>query len=240
MYLQVSIKINDNTVLDEKLNYLRDIWEETSDKLEYLQTEANCVNEQIEYRHTVKKINYRANYDYKIPESLSDKIPRVAVIREEGSNGDREMSAAFLMCGFQVHDVTMTDLSNGLRLDLFRGIAFVGGFSFGDVLGSAKGWSSSIIYNKMIKDEFMNFKNRNDTFSLGICNGCQLMALIGWIGDAGNYSGKVFLDENKCSRFHSGFNTVKISRSPSIMLKGMEDSVLGVWTSHGEGLFTFY
>lgn len=227
---------------------LRNIWEETSDQLELLQTENSCVKEQINHRQKVEKIEYKANFNYDILKS--EKTVKMAIIREEGSNGDREMSAAFMMAGFEVYDVTMTDLANGITLDKFSGIAFVGGFSFADVLGSAKGWSAAILFNNKIKNEFERFKNRKDTFSFGICNGCQLMALIGWIGSTKSLfyyqiklfyvffidnDGKVFLGENKCARFHSSFVSVKIMKSKAIMLQDMEDSVLGVWTSHGEG-----
>ena len=158
------------------------MWEETSDRLELLQTENSCVRDQIEQRKMIRKVTYVAHYDYTINQPLQE-IPKVAILREEGSNGDREMAAAFIMAGFQAFDITMTDLAEGVNLDEFKGIAFVGGFSYADVLGSAKGWSAALIYNEKVKEELNRFKNREDTFSLGICNGCQLMALIGWIGN---------------------------------------------------------
>jgi phosphoribosylformylglycinamidine synthase len=163
--------------------------------------------------------------------------PKVAVIREEGSNGDREMTSAFYLAGFEVWDVTMTDLlADKICLDDFSGIAFVGGFSYADVLDSAKGWAGVIRFHKTHYDQFNKFYERPDTFSLGVCNGCQLMALLGWIpwrGVSDNIQPRFI--QNKSGRFESRFPTVRILPSPAIMLKGMEGSTLGVWVAHGEG-----
>lgn len=110
--------------------------------------------------------------------------PKVAVLREEGTNGDREMIASFYMVGFEVADITVTDLTNELvNLDAFRGIIFPGGFSYADVLGSARGWAATLKFNSKVEAQLKRFKQRTDTFSLGVCNGCQLMALLGWIGN---------------------------------------------------------
>jgi len=170
--------------------------------------------------------------------------PRVAVIREEGSNGDREMSAAFYAAGFEPWDVTMSDLLKGtISLQEFRGIVFVGGFSYADVLDSAKGWSASIRFNQPLLNQFQEFYKRPDTFSLGICNGCQLMALLGWVpgpqvggvlGAGGDSSQPRFI-HNESGRFECRFTSVSIKDSPALMFKGMEGSTLGVWAAHGEG-----
>ncbi len=165
----------------------------------------------------------------------------MAVIREEGSNGDREMASAFYKAGFEVWDVTMTDLLEGRTdLDNFRGIAFVGGFSYADVLDSAKGWAGVIRFNKKLHEQFQRFYERSDTFSLGVCNGCQLMALLGWIpwkGIPEEFQPRFI--QNRSSRFESRFVTVNILSSPSIMLKEMEGSTLGIWIAHGEGKVFF-
>jgi phosphoribosylformylglycinamidine synthase len=161
----------------------------------------------------------------------------VAVIREEGSNGDREMTSAFYQAGFEPWDVTMTDLLNErVTLSQFKGIVFVGGFSYADVLDSAKGWAGTIRFNKNLYEQFQTFYQRPDTFSLGVCNGCQLAALLGWVPWQG------ITDErqprfvhNTSGRFESRFSTVKILKSPALMLNGMENSVLGIWVAHGEG-----
>lgn len=163
--------------------------------------------------------------------------PKIAVIREEGSNGDREMTSAFFAAGFEPWDVTMTDLLNEKStLDTFNGVVFVGGFSYADVLDSAKGWAGVIRFNKQLWQQFRNFYSRSDTFSLGVCNGCQLMAYLGWIPwqEIDDTKQPRFI-RNISSRFESRFSAVRIFESPAIMLRGMEDSVLGVWVAHGEG-----
>jgi len=166
--------------------------------------------------------------------------PSVAVIREEGSNGDREMAASLHMAGFQVWDVTMQDLLDGhVTVDRFRGAIFPGGFSFADVLGSAKGWAASFLRHPQLRRQMDAFAKRPDTFSLGVCNGCQLLSLLGWVG--GSESPEkldVVLDHNDSERFECRFSTVRIEDSKAIMLKGMAGSVFGVWVAHGEGRFS--
>jgi phosphoribosylformylglycinamidine synthase len=151
------------------------------------------------------------------------------------------MVSAFFMAGFEPWDVTVTDLIEGrVTLDQFRGAVFVGGFSYADVLDSAKGWAASIRFNRKVWDQFETFYHRTDTFSLGVCNGCQLMALLGWVpwrGIADELQPRFI--HNKSGRFESRFSTVKILKSPSIMLSGMENAVLGIWVAHGEGLAYF-
>jgi phosphoribosylformylglycinamidine synthase len=232
------------TVLDEDMRVLRDIWEETSYQLDLLQRNPENIREER------KNIYDRKGPSYVIPFSTSATSedclcsiakPKVAVIREEGSNGDREMVSAFFMAGFEPWDVTMTDLLDGrITLDQFRGVAFVGGFSYADVLDSAKGWAASIRFNTRAWEQFERFYHRLDTFSLGVCNGCQLMALLGWVpwrGIADQLQPRFI--HNQSGRFESRFSTVRIMKSPAIMLNGMEDSVLGIWVAHGEGLVHF-
>ncbi len=156
--------------------------------------------------------------------------PKVAVIREEGSNGEREMIAGFYLAGFDTYDVTMSDIivATSDPLQPYQGLVFVGGFSYSDTFGGGKGWASSIKHNEKLIKWFDDFYNRNDTFSFGVCNGCQLMALLNWIP-------KCKIVENNSKRFESRFPTVKVFKSPAIMLKNMDESILGVWIAHGEG-----
>ena len=232
---KIKIISGDDVILDEKMLDLRQVWEETSHQLNKLQTKEKQALEEK------KNIYERKNPEYKVsfvpkhtPLEILDKKEKIkiAIIREEGSNGDREMSSAFYMAGFEPWDVTMSDLlNNKINLDDFRGIAFVGGFSYADVLGSAKGWASTIRFNVKLKDIFDTFYNRKNTFSLGVCNGCQLMSLLGWV--PGRFV------KNDSGRFESRWITVKISQSPAIMLKDMENSILGIWVAHGEGKLLF-
>nr|GMC63707.1 probable phosphoribosylformylglycinamidine synthase, chloroplastic/mitochondrial [Ipomoea batatas] len=244
---QVDLRIDGIAYLNEKTSVLRDIWEETSFKLEKFQRLASCVElekQGLKSRHEpLWKLSFTPNFtDQKYMTATSK--PKVAVIREEGSNGDREMSAAFYAAGFEPWDVAMSDLLNGVvSLHEFRGIVFVGGFSYADVLDSAKGWAASIRFNQPLLNQFQEFYNRPDTFSLGVCNGCQLMALLGWVpgpqvggvlGKGGDPSQPRFV-HNESGRFECRFTSVTIQESPSIMFKGMEGSTLGVWAAHGEG-----
>ncbi|KAM7499295.1 hypothetical protein LguiA_023709 [Lonicera macranthoides] len=243
----VEVKVDGVTHLNEKTSHLRDMWEDTSFQLESLQRLASCVElekEGLKDRHEpLWALSFTPMFtDERYINAISK--PKVAVIREEGSNGDREMAAAFYAAGFEPWDVTMSDLLNGsISLDEFCGIVFVGGFSYADVLDSAKGWSASIRFNQPLLDQFQEFYTRKDTFSLGVCNGCQLMALLGWVpgpqiggvlGDGGDPSQPRFV-HNESGRFECRFTSVTIKDSPAIMLKGMEGSTLGVWAAHGEG-----
>ena len=230
------------TVLDEDMRVLRDLWEETSYQLDRLQANPECVEEERRINFDRKGPQYILTFTpiseaSELPNFQTSELPKVAIIREEGSNSDREMASAFYQAGFETWDITMTDiLEERVNLGNFRGIAFVGGFSYADVLDSAKGWAGVIRFNKTVWEQFQNFYNRKDTFSLGVCNGCQLMALLGWVPWQGieNKLQPRFI-QNVSGRFESRFSSVKILPSPSIMLKGMEDSVLGIWVAHGEG-----
>lgn len=232
------------TVLGEDMRVLRDVWEETSYRLDRLQRTPECVEEEKKNIYDMKAPPFSLSF---VPGptpaeilNMSDR-PMVAIIREEGSNGDREMTSAFFQAGFEPWDVTMQDfLSERVRLDEFRGVVFVGGFSYADVLDSAKGWAGVIRFNKNIWRQFESFYHRPDTFSLGVCNGCQLMALLGWVPwrDIADSAQPRFI-HNRSGRFESRFVSVKVLGSPSVMLRGMEDSVIGVWVAHGEGLAYF-
>ncbi|KAG5380974.1 hypothetical protein IGI04_028816 [Brassica rapa subsp. trilocularis] len=239
----IEVKVDGITHLSEETSFLRDMWEDTSFQLEKLQRLASCVEmekEGLKLRHEPNwKLSFTPSWTNDSYMS-KDVKPRVAVIREEGSNGDREMSAAFYAAGFEPWDVTVSDLLAGaITLDQFRGIVFVGGFSYADVLDSAKGWAASIRFNSPLLSQFQEFYKRPDTFSLGICNGCQLMALLGWVpgpqvGGSLDTAQPRFV-HNESGRFECRFTSVTIKDSPSIMLKGMEGSTLGVWAAHGEG-----
>jgi phosphoribosylformylglycinamidine synthase len=167
--------------------------------------------------------------------------PKVAILRDEGSNSDREMSSAFYAAGFEPWDITMSDLLAGrINLDDFRGLAAVGGFSYADVPESAKGWAATIRFNDTLKKMFREFYERPDTFSLGVCNGCQLFGLLGLVPRQDIEAEKQprFI-HNLSGRFESRWSTVKVGKSPSLMLKGMEDLVFGIHVDHGEGLLAF-
>lgn len=161
---------------------------------------------------------------------------KAAIIREKGVNGDREMAYAMHLAGFDVKDVHMTDLISGAEdLSDVNFIAFVGGFSNSDVLGSAKGWAGAFLYNEKAKLALDNFYAREDTISLGICNGCQLMGELGLLYPEHETHPK--LDHNIAHKFESGFVNVTIPENNSVMLSGLAGSRLGIWVAHGEGRF---
>ena len=254
--------ITDAALFDEQqsMSYLRQIWESTSFELEKLQADVSCVTEEF------KSLRIRQgplfNVDFSIPDlevklqERRDEIFNVAIIREEGSNGEREMAWAVEAAGFRPWDVTMSDLESGkINLQRFRGVVFVGGFSFGDTLGSAAGWAAKISNDAGgLKEQFDSFVARKDTFSLGICNGCQLMVHLGWVnrapsaaagaaaasssGAANTTINKIRLERNRSGRFESRFVAVKAEKDVSATwLRDMGTSTLGVWLSHGEGKF---
>uniref|UniRef100_A0A8C6WXJ2 Phosphoribosylformylglycinamidine synthase n=1 Tax=Neogobius melanostomus TaxID=47308 RepID=A0A8C6WXJ2_9GOBI len=226
----VRLCVDGQEVLNESLPKLRGVWEDTSFQLECLQANERCVKQEEEGLAKRTQPYFKLTFDpSETPaiEQLCEGLPRVAVVREEGSNGDREMSVSLFMAGFEVWDVTMQDLCSGsLTLDRFKAVVFVGGFSYADVLGSAKGWAATVAYNAKAKAEFDRFRQRSDTLSLGVCNGCQLLALLGWVGATDNAS-DVVLTHNKSGRFESRFVSVGIETSQSVWLQGMEGSALG-------------
>ncbi len=241
---EIRIDVGGNTVLQADMRTLRDTWEATSFQLERLQADPSHVEQEERGLGIRREPPLNLNFTPKpTPPSILDASskPKVAILREEGSNSDREMASAFHMAGFECWDVTMSDLLTGcITLEGFRGLAAVGGFSYADVLDSAKGWAGSIRFNSGLRQQFDHFYDRPDTFSLGVCNGCQLLALLGWVPwrGLGDIEQPRFV-HNASGRFESRFATVTIEPSPAIMLKGMEGSTLGIWLQHGEGRALF-
>lgn len=231
-------------LLHMDMQELRGWWEETSYQLERLQTNPLCADQEKRNIYDRKGPKYQVPFEPQLTPMhvmTAKNKPRVAILREEGSNGDREMTSAFYSAGFEVQDVTMTDLLYGLvSLDTFRGLVAVGGFSYADVPESAKGWAATIRCNERLNRMFTAFYERPDTFTLGVCNGCQLFALLGWVPWRG------LSDErqprfvcNVSGRFESRWSTVRIQKSPAMMLQGMEGMTFGAWVDHGEGRVHF-
>ena len=219
------------SVLTLDIPRLRYYWELTSYRIESIQ-----IGKELATAEQKNLMAARAT-ETKIPEGLDmmpltkrlADPPSVAVLRDEGSNGDREMVSAFYHAGFDVWDVTMGDLAAGdVSLCRFRGIAFVGGFTYADVFGAGAGWAATVKHNARVRKEFETFYERDDIFSLGICNGCQVMSHFDALS---SYT----VGENDSKRFESRFVTLKILRSNSIFLKGMEGMQLGIWSAHREG-----
>ena len=237
----IQISVNNQRVLKSPMPELRDLWEATSFQLERQQTNLSCVAQEETSLHARTGPKFTVPFaPMPTPPAIlnASSKPAVAIVREEGSNGDREMTSAFFAAGFEPWDVTTSDLLSGTIAlgEQFRGVVFVGGFSYADVLDSAKGWAGVIRFNDGLRAQFDDFYNRPDTFSLGVCNGCQLMALLGWVPFPGlaNTAQPRFI-RNESARFESRFSTVQIQDSPAIMFKNMTGASLGVWVAHGEG-----
>jgi phosphoribosylformylglycinamidine synthase len=230
---------NINLDIDE----LRDTWFKTSWLLDRRQSgEEHALERLTTYK--VKPLNFNPG-DFKgtfkslgiSPDRRRRSGIKAAIIREKGVNGDREMAYALYLAGFDVKDVHMTDLITGREtLEDINMIVFVGGFSNSDVLGSSKGWAGAFRYNRKAKIALEKFYKRSDTLSLGICNGCQLMAELGLICPGHKKMPKLI--QNKSGKFESAFLGVKILPNRSVMLGNMAGMELGIWVAHGEGRFS--
>jgi phosphoribosylformylglycinamidine synthase len=239
---ELVITSGDETVLAASVSQLWQWWEATSTQLEKLQADESVVAEESATHGEIATIEYALSFA-PVPSVVQKGArPKVAIVRAEGTNGDREMAAACYTAGLAPWDIAMSDLLDGriTSLDEFRGMIFPGGFSFADVFGSAKGWAGGIRFNAKVRQMFDQFYDRPDTFSLGVCNGCQLMANLGWVPWRGiDEEMQPRLVHNRSGRFESRWSAVKVLPSPSLMLAGMEGSVLGIWVAHGEGQLHF-
>ncbi len=236
-------KVTDDELL--KINNLsfdipkyRDIWYKTSYLLDQKQSgKVNAKKRFDNYKNQPLKYIFPNAFDGKLPIlDFSKPRPKAAIIREKGSNSEREMANAMYLAGFDVKDVHMTDLISG-REDLkdIKFIGAVGGFSNSDVLGSAKGWAGAFLYNEKAKEALDDFFKRDDTLSVGICNGCQLFMELEIINQDHEVHGK--MKHNVSGKHESSFSSVKIQKNHSVMLSSLQGATLGVWISHGEGRF---
>ena len=215
----------------------RDMWFETSFLLDQKQTKNGKSLERFEnFAYQPLKYKFPTHFTGLAPVISNGTRPKAAIIREKGSNSEREMANAMYLAGFDVKDVHMTDLISGREtLEDIQFIGAVGGFSNSDVLGSAKGWAGAFLYNEKANTALKNFFKREDTLSVGICNGCQLMMELELIHPEHEVHGKML--HNESHKHESGFTSVTIQENNSVMLKTLAGSTLGVWISHGEGKF---
>ena len=209
-----------------KTSYLLDVYQ--SGKIKAKERFENFKNQPLIY-HFPKKFNGTLK-------KVNNKRVKAAVIREKGSNSEREMAYALDLAGFDVKDVHMTDLISGREnLEEINFIIAVGGFSNSDVLGSAKGWAGSFLYNEKAKKSLMNFYRRKNTLSLGVCNGCQLFIELGLLHT--EHKEKPYMTHNDSKKFECIFTTIEIQKNHSIMFENLSGSKLGIWSAHGEGKF---
>ncbi len=238
------IKAGKKTLVNRVGTELQRIWSETTFHMQRLRDNPDCARE--EYDRILDAadpglhaaLTFDPDDDVSAPFIATGARPRIAILREQGVNGQIEMAAAFDRAGFCAVDVHMTDVIAGrVRLSEFKGIAACGGFSYGDVLGAGEGWAKSILFNARARDEFEAFFARGDSFALGVCNGCQMMSnLHEIIPGTGHWPHFV---RNRSEQFEARFVMIEIVRSPSILFSGMEGSRLPVATAHGEGYAEF-
>lgn len=217
---------------------LRDTWFKTSFLLDSKQTANGLAQDRFDnYKNQALDYTFPANFTGKKPVlDTSKPRPKAAILREKGSNSEREMANAMYLAGFDVKDVHMTDLIEGREtLEDIQFLGAVGGFSNSDVLGSAKGWAGAIKYNEKANKAIKNFFAREDTLSVGICNGCQLFLELDLINPEHKQLAK--MSHNDSHKHESNFTSVKIEKNNSVMLSSLEGTTLGVWISHGEGKF---
>ena len=220
---------------------LQALWAETSYQIARLRDDATCAKEEFESlaRTDDFGLKYAPSFDAAMniaaPYIATGVRPRVAVLRDQGVNSHVEMAAAMTRAGFDCFDVHMTDVQTGRhRLNDFRGLVVCGGFAYGDVLGAGTGWAKSILFNNKLAEAFSEFFNRSDTFSLGVCNGCQVMSQLKAI-IPGAQDWPAFV-KNRSEQFEARFSMVEVLQSPSIFFAGMQGSQMPIAVAHGEGL----
>ena len=235
---KVTIKNNeDNFSFD--VTEMRDVWYKTSYLLDKRQTSNGLAENRFDnYKKQPLRYTFPTHFTGKLPVTSSEVAkPKAAIIREKGSNSEREMANAMYLAGFDVKDVHMTDLISGREtLEDIQFIGAVGGFSNSDVLGSAKGWAGAFKYNEKANTALKNFFKREDTLSVGICNGAQLWMELDLINPNHKVHGKLVHNDSK--KHESSFTSVKIQKNNSVMLSSLAGTELGVWISHGEGKFS--
>lgn len=215
---------------------LQRTWAETSFRMQALRDNAECAQQEFDGLLATDDPGLcpHLSFDISAPQIIGKVRPKLAVLREQGVNGQYEMAAAFTRAGFDAIDVHMSDLQAGrYELAEFQGLAACGGFSYGDVLGAGEGWAKSILFNSMLREQFQQFFERPDSFSLGVCNGCQMLSnLHSLIPGALNWPRFV---RNLSEQFEARLSLVRVADSPSVLLAGMQGSRLPVVVSHGEG-----
>ena len=234
---------HDDATYQFGIDYLRDVWYETSYLLDTKQSFNGCARQRFEnYKEQPLEFNLRPDFKGTFkslglnPDRRTPSGVKAAIIREKGTNGEREMAYALYLAGFDVKDVMMTDLVSGREtLEDINMIVFCGGFSNSDVLGSAKGWAGAFLYNPKAKAALDKFYARPDTLSLGVCNGCQLMVELGLVNP--EHKERAHMLHNDSHKFESAFVGVTVPTNRSVMFGSLSGDRLGIWVAHGEGKF---
>ncbi len=241
--LAVQVRAGDERWKSDWLT-LRRVWSETSHRMRLLRDDPQTALEEFATQLTdeapllVETLAFDPQEDVAAPYIATGARPRIAVLREQGVNSQIEMAAVLHQAGFEAHDVHMTDLIEGRRdLKHFRGLIACGGFSYGDVLGAGEGWAKSILFHAETRDEFAQFFARTDTFTLGVCNGCQMLASLKELIPGTDHWPRFV--RNRGEQFEGRFSLVEIVESPAVLLAGMAGSRLPIAVAHGEGRAEF-
>ncbi len=217
-------------------------WSELTYRMQAMRDDPDCAREAYETGLDPADPGLNARLTFPLPSErrpgARGPLPKVAVLREQGVNGQREMAATLDRAGFEAHDVHMSDLLGGRgSLDAYRGVIACGGFSYGDVLGAGEGWAKTILYHDRVRQMFAEFLARADAFALGVCNGCQMLAALRELIPGADHWPK-FL-RNRSDQFEARLSLVEVVQSPSVLLAGMAGSRLPIVTAHGEGRAAF-
>jgi len=244
---EIRIANGDEVLLADSRARLQQLWARTSFEVQSLRDNPQCAQEEFD-RISSEDPGLSASLSFDPSEDICASLivtctepegrPRVAILREQGVNGQVEMAAAFYSAGFNPVDVHMSDILSG-RQDLrrFKGLVACGGFSYGDVLGAGEGWAKSILFNEPVRKQFAEFFEREDTFTLGVCNGCQMVSTLkDLIPGAAHWPRFV---RNRSEQFEARLALIKIEQTPSILLSGMAGSHLPIAVAHGEGRAAF-
>ncbi|MBD5772691.1 phosphoribosylformylglycinamidine synthase [Marinomonas colpomeniae] len=236
----IRIRLAGEVLLEEtRINWHR-VWSETSYRIQALRDNPDSAQQEFDSLLDAKdpglsaELTFDINEDITLPFVGSSKKPKIAVLREQGVNGHVEMAAAFHKAGFVPVDVHMSDILSGrTKLDEFNGLVACGGFSYGDVLGAGEGWAKSILFNPVARDQFESFFKREDTFTLGVCNGCQMLSTLHELIPGTEHWPKFV--RNESAQFEGRLVQVEVQKSNSILLAGMEGSRMPIAVAHGEG-----
>ncbi|HDZ16080.1 MAG TPA: phosphoribosylformylglycinamidine synthase, partial [Methylophaga aminisulfidivorans] len=237
---QIQIHVNDELVIDQSRVELQRFWSETSYQMQALRDNSDCAKQEFDAILDENDPGLFAKLSFDADENIASSLivsghrPRVAILREQGVNGQVEMAASFDHAGFTAIDVHMSDVLQGrVSLSEFVGLVACGGFSYGDVLGAGRGWASTILHNPLARQQFTDFFAREDTFALGVCNGCQMLSQLKELIPGSEHWPR--FSRNTSEQFEARFSLVEIVDSPSILLQGMAGSIMPIAVAHGEG-----
>ncbi|WP_413285016.1 phosphoribosylformylglycinamidine synthase [Vibrio sp. MA40-2] len=236
----LTITSEQSVVLERSRTELRTIWAETTHQMQSLRDNPKCADQEFAAKADDSDLGLNVDLSFDVHEDVAAPYivkgakPKMAILREQGVNSHVEMAAAFDRAGFEATDVHMSDILTGQAvLDEYHGLAACGGFSYGDVLGAGEGWAKSVLFNNQARDQFEAFFTRDNTFSLGVCNGCQMLSnLHDLIPGADLWPRFV---RNESERFEARFSLVEVQKSDSIFFNGMQGSRMPIAVSHGEG-----